>query len=294
MKIWIDYDRMTNEQFQIVTYNKWISPNIQVPGPVFRRWTPNFQEKVGCFTAKGVACLKVRIREDIGTCPKQHDWLRKFIHIFHGHLKCFGCSTIFTHAVIKKQKHHAWRFASVAFCCHSCKGDNKVASSSSSSSSTTTTTNYSSTSHHLTISHKTSPIHHKLQSCFLLLKAAREKSDVCTKVKHHSHQRTVGFEAVGIPQIMCYPMLLLCRYLRDTHFLYTSSASSTNNSRLAYHTAVLWLVISTIMSFDYRFNYKLCIYIYVNYQQYHYCIRLPVITALGSRSYCWNPVSKYS
>jgi hypothetical protein len=218
-----------------------------------------FRRKWDVSQQKGVACLKVRIREEIGTCPKQHDWLRKFIHIFHGHLKCFGCSTIFTHAVIKKQKHRAWRFASVAFCCHSCKGDNKVASSSSS----TTTTNYSSTSHHLTISHKTSPIHHKLQSCFLLLKAAREKSDVCTKVKHHSHHRTVGFEAVGIPQIMCYPMLLLCRYLRDTHFLYTSSASSTNNSHLAYHTAVLWLVISIIMSFDYRFNYQLCIYIYM-------------------------------
>ena len=98
---------------------------------------------------------------------------------------------------------------------------------------------------------------------FCFSRQPREKSDVCTKVKHHSHQRTVGFEAVGIPQIMCYPMLLLCRYLRDTHFLYTSSASSTNNSRLAYHTAVLWLVISTIMSFDYRFNYKLCIYMYI-------------------------------
>ena len=207
MKIWIDYDRMTNEQFQNCDVQQVNLSKHPSSWPSFSEMDAKFSEKKWDLSQQKEWPVsrweseKKLVHVQSNMIDSVNVW---FIHVFHGHLKWFGCSSIFTHAMIKKQKHHAWRFASVAFCCHSCKGDNKVASSSSSSSSTTTTTNYSSTSHHLTISHKTSPIHHKLQSCFLLLKAAREKSVVCTKVKHHSHHRTVGFD-VGIPQIMCYP-----------------------------------------------------------------------------------------
>ena len=40
--------------------------------------------------------------------------------------KVWDVQPFLTHAVLKTRKHRAWRFASAAFCCHSCKRDDKL------------------------------------------------------------------------------------------------------------------------------------------------------------------------